>query len=177
MRERMVAWLLVIRLTGSGLVVGAGFLDYAAPAIKAVGRNAMTQVGLTRLRVDRQRGSLECGVRTMHATLGWGLAALLYGHFPSLLRIRQYFTCVRARAASATRQTAAASLLPPRRPPAATPLSAPPRTARPPRAAAPAAARAAVPRPPEPRGSRNRPAPERSRTLPGCVPPAPRWRR
>ena len=57
-----------------------GLLDDSLAAIEAVRRDAVTQVRLTRLRVDGQRGLRECVVRTMHAALGRRFATFLNGH-------------------------------------------------------------------------------------------------
>src|SRR5258708_38495238 len=64
----------------SGLVVRAGLLDHAAAAVEAVGRDAMAQMALSGLRIDRQRRIFQPGVRAVHAALGRGLAAFLNGH-------------------------------------------------------------------------------------------------
>lgn len=44
-----------------------GLLNHALAAVKAIGGDAMTQVGFTRLRIGRERRLRESVVRTMHA--------------------------------------------------------------------------------------------------------------
>src|SRR6187402_1954198 len=69
--------------------VGARF-DHALAAIETIGRDAMTQVCFTGLRIDGQGRRLESVVRTMHTARGGSLATLLNWHFcispKSLLR-------------------------------------------------------------------------------------------
>src|SRR5689334_14770019 len=60
-------------------------LDDALAAIEAIRRDAMTQVGLTRLRIDRQRGLRQRVVGAMHAALGRRFTTFLNGHGPILL--------------------------------------------------------------------------------------------
>src|SRR5690606_12693239 len=70
----------------SVLVGGVGpRLDHALAAIEAIGRDAVTQVRLAGLWVDRQRGLGDRIVRAVHAPLGGSLATLLDWHWCSLL--------------------------------------------------------------------------------------------
>src|ERR1700722_2556400 len=55
-------------------------LDHALAAIEAIRSDPVAQVGLTRLRVDGERGLLEAVVRTVHTARRGRLAALLNGH-------------------------------------------------------------------------------------------------
>src|SRR6185437_5477814 len=55
-------------------------LDDALAAIETIGSDAVTQVSLTRLRVDRQGRFLETVVRTVHTARRGRLAAFLNGH-------------------------------------------------------------------------------------------------
>src|SRR5215510_14980664 len=56
-----------------GLLVAR--LDHLLAAIVAIGGDAMTEVRLTRLRIDGQRRLAQRIVRAVHAALGRGLSA------------------------------------------------------------------------------------------------------
>src|SRR5580692_5087277 len=60
-------------------------LDHALAAVEAIRSDPVAQMGLTRLRVDGERGLLESVVRTVHTARRGRLAALLNGHFFKLL--------------------------------------------------------------------------------------------
>src|SRR5215831_19594949 len=55
-------------------------LDHPPAAVETIGRDAVTQVGLTRLRITRQRGLHKPVVRAVHAAARWRLAAFLNSH-------------------------------------------------------------------------------------------------
>src|SRR6186713_92788 len=56
------------------------FFNDALAAIKTVRSDAVTQVGFTGLRIDRQSGLRQSIVRTMHAALGRRFTTFLNGH-------------------------------------------------------------------------------------------------
>src|SRR6188768_1997710 len=67
---------------GRALFLGCvgGRFDHTPAAVKTIRGDAMAQVRLAGLRVDRQGGLRDTIVRAVHSALGWSLATLLNWH-------------------------------------------------------------------------------------------------